>query len=1346
MDNNSIYIQPAIKFYSSFDEALAAEPKLDLYLSLKEGKWEFINFFDFPKTFIVAEPGYGKTRLLQEIVSKASDQKIKAICVESKKIADVTIEEFILDQSKKNSVIKSDIFKLENKKEVVICLDALDEVKLDDFSSTVEKIKTFLAQYSKITAIISCRWHFFRKFKELFNDLGFRYARIFPFSKEQVESYLKNNTISQENIEKIFSALSFQGRDLVIQTPRYLELLVSYTRNSGTENISSLTKASLFEFFIYKKLEIEDKNLNTQKRDLIKSVLEKLALIMEIYQANLIKKDELMSFFDDLQSDLKLSFLQQVPIEVFFDKTILKDNIDTIEFENTEFQEYLSAKEITRLGKNIRTIFELSVDPELREIYPSWFNTLGFVVDLDISVLKPLLDFGRMSKEGMVKDEEYHHFLTQVDTERLPIEDRMAIFEQVFTYYQSVLHWIDWDIAKNLSYYFDRSQHDLIKYYADEKRYKKNETKRTVHLGNVAQIIGFLLKRGIFDDEDKAFWRRKLIKFAQDKNENNVLQRNALLALGNLRDESIIREVESIWKSKRTRIQEYYLNLCRKINPNHDLSLKYFIEGTKQESIDARYGLYEVTEVRAVETLLDDFIHDPSLLNAFTDQESIFRDQDSKIIENIKAVWNRDIEEKLQKIVQKPFESCNYYIEENSIFIKNISLLLKSKNKNYLFKLISQIAASINLTDNLFDFKHIFSILLEKEQVGEFIKQLSQVKNGRRAALWTLQQIKFSNYPGSEEIYEKGRNYLRVEYEGAEKAWKKQSKKPSVLSQTYKEFKLKLEPEKGKYSLDIFKFYIDNKKELNSLITKNEKDRLINLIEKSVFEKFDPGGQSLKITMQTESSKSYRTHTWIHIFGDCIRIAYEFNLDVTKYKKKIINYIPFAYPEHLDAIFSLVKNFQPDEIKSLVAVYREKMSDLWRFMPDSFILASERYVIRESVPILREFVKQNDFSIYDRISALNASDFLKPDPGFLKKVFKQYLNKQEKLAEKANGLLIVNHKDPDAVSWRIDELVKRAFPFKQPIGAHSVSSQENELHDKEFAAPLMKLKDTQYRNKFINLLNESFNIIKNDGYRTYAQYLWEIVHSYFDNLKEGRSYQPLRDLEKFVTLHSLDENINWFKYHLKKLKRSYITFLGKPKDINECIKKYNKLKTQQYLEIATTRELYEKVKDVIDIDLRRWVEGEMSYNFIVGGKVYDTKRQDYESLIQKTIKTQIENAFLKRGFETVNIIREPQLLNDKRTDFLIFYGFIGPILIEVKLSKSEDIAGSQKAIESKRSYKNLCQYMKGFETYFGIFLVFDNKQRSCRTEKWEAHLAKIKNVYEKINNVTVLGLSSNLEL
>lgn len=1340
MNNSSIYIPPAIKFYSSFDEAIGADPEWDQHFSFREEKWEFKDLFNFLKTFIVAEPGYGKTRLLQEIVLKANNEGKKAIGVESKKIIEETVEEFILDQLKRVSAFKSDGFELKNEENIIICFDALDEVKLEDFSRTVEKIKTFLAEYNKITTIISCRWHFFQKHKELFIDLDFRYARIFPFSTEQVELYLKRNSISQENIERIFSTLSFRGRDLVIQTPRYLELLVSFIKDKGIENILGITKADLFEFFIYKKLEVEDKNLNTQKRDLIKRVLEKLALIMEIYQTNLLKIDELMSFFDDLQSDLKSALLQQIPVEVFYDKTVLKNNIDTIEFDNTEFQEYLAAKEIIRLGKNIRTIYELSVDPEIREIYPSWFNTLGFVVDLDISILKPLLDFGRMSKEGMTQDEEYHRFLTKVDVERLHVEDRRAIFKQVFTYYQSVPHWIDWDISKNLSYYFDKSQLELIKYYSDGRRFKNDETKRIVHLGNAAQIVGFILERDIFDNEEKAYWKQKLIKFAKDKNENGVLQRNALFALGNLGDDTVIRKVESVWESKDKLVRDRFLELCREINPNHDLSIKYFVEGTKQEPIHARYGLYKITEAQAVKKLLDDFIHDSSFLEQFIDRESIFKDKDETLIENIEAVWDSDIKSKLQIIVQKAFESRHWYQARDSKFIRNIALLLKKRNKSYLFDLISQITKSNNLKKNLYSFQNLFSTLLEKEQVEEFVNQLLCFEKGKLDALWTLQQIKFSKRADAEEIYEEGRNYFFNEYKEAESKWEKQDKKPSEEERLYEEFQLKLEPEKGKYYPDVFEFYLNNKDTLNPLITKDEKDRLKSLIEESIFDQFDPGEHDLNITERKGGGTSYTTHSWIHIFGDCIQVASELNFDITRYRNKIINYIPFAYSAHLDAIFSLVKNVQLGEIKSLIAIYKRKKSDLWRFMPDSFIRASERYVIKEAVPILKEFVAQNDFSIYDRISALNTSEFLNPDAGFLKKVFGQYKEEPRKLAEKANELLVENYKDEEAITWRFNELIKCAFPFKEPIGVHSEGSQEHELHDKEFAAPLMKLKYPQYKQRFLDLLGKSFNILKNKEYWPYAQYLWQIVCAYFDNLKEERSYRPLRDLEKFVEKHSSDEGINWFKYRLKELRRSYIMFLGKPTSVNECIQKYNKLKTQQYMEIATPYDLNEKVKDAIETDLKRWVESEGAYGFILEDKVFDAKKQDYENFIQKTIKSQIEHAFLKRGFEAVNIIREPQLLDDKRTDFLIFYGFIGPILVEVKLSTNTDLAGSPQVLEGKPSYKSLIQYMNGYNAHFGIFLVFDNKKRTKRSQKWEAHLGKVRNAFQKIDNVTVLGL------
>jgi len=261
MLENSIYIQPAIKFYSSFNEALSVDSEWDQYLSSKE-KWEFKDLFAFPKTFIVAEPGYGKTRLLREIALRASCKGKKAICVESKKIIEATVEEFILNQLKNSSAAKSDGFELKNEESIIICFDALDEVKLEVFSLTVEKIKTFLYEYKKITIIISCRWHFFRKYKELFIDLDFRYARIFPFSKEQVESFLKHNSILQEDIERIFNTLSFRGRDLVIQTPRYLEFMVSYVLRIKELTISQkLPRLTFLSFSFIENLRWKTRNL-----------------------------------------------------------------------------------------------------------------------------------------------------------------------------------------------------------------------------------------------------------------------------------------------------------------------------------------------------------------------------------------------------------------------------------------------------------------------------------------------------------------------------------------------------------------------------------------------------------------------------------------------------------------------------------------------------------------------------------------------------------------------------------------------------------------------------------------------------------------------------------------------------------------------------------------------------------------------------------------------------------------------------------------------------------------------------------------------------------------------------
>ncbi|MDO8498087.1 MAG: NACHT domain-containing protein, partial [bacterium] len=390
---NSDYIIPRLKLFLSYKVAQLKSGEDGSFLLEKAEEKVIIDYFIYPRTFVIAEPGYGKTRLLQELSITCRSLGKKSLFVDLKKSIN---QQSLIDYLRTciDELEGSKQFKIVNSEDIILCLDGLDEVKQDNFTETITKIKTFSKLYPKVLIALSCRWHFFEKYQELFVDTDFKYLRIYPFSVENIRKYLKQASLLDGDIDKLINSLQFRHRNLIIQTPRYLEFLFTYIKEKGIKDIGNITRTDLFEHFIYQKLDLEDKRLSKQKKDLVKRVLEKLALIMEIYQTNILTKDELMTFFDDLNSDLKVSLLNQVPLEVFFDNSLLKDNGKTIEFDNTEFQEYLAAKEITRLGHIEQTVFDLSIDQELKEIFPSWFNTLTFLLELDISLLKPILDFG----------------------------------------------------------------------------------------------------------------------------------------------------------------------------------------------------------------------------------------------------------------------------------------------------------------------------------------------------------------------------------------------------------------------------------------------------------------------------------------------------------------------------------------------------------------------------------------------------------------------------------------------------------------------------------------------------------------------------------------------------------------------------------------------------------------------------------------------------------------------------------------------------------------------------------------------------------------------------------------
>ena len=96
-----------------------------------DAKFSFKDIFAKKSLFILSEPGYGKTRFLKEIVLRAPEQNKQGIFIDLKKV-DRDIESFITQVSA--SFLKIKDFVLQNTDATIVCLDALDEIKYEDFS------------------------------------------------------------------------------------------------------------------------------------------------------------------------------------------------------------------------------------------------------------------------------------------------------------------------------------------------------------------------------------------------------------------------------------------------------------------------------------------------------------------------------------------------------------------------------------------------------------------------------------------------------------------------------------------------------------------------------------------------------------------------------------------------------------------------------------------------------------------------------------------------------------------------------------------------------------------------------------------------------------------------------------------------------------------------------------------------------------------------------------------------------------------------------------------------------------------------------------------------------------
>lgn len=1310
-----IYITPVTKVHSTFKEAADFQDQFGGVTFFDDEKQLAVTeLAQGTRNLIVGEPGVGKSLFLNKL---------------KKHLIDSGNETKLINLRQPNCETQIDNFiALKFKKPKALLLDALDEVQSINFSSVLQKIEKISTEYPNLQIYLSSRWVFITRYTSSFP--GYRFITICPFTQSQVREYLIKAGHEKSDVNGLLQrVMSFNHKMLVLQIPRYLYFLEDFLKKNDIETTAKISRNDLFDYFIYSKLEYEDKKLKADKKAIIKRVLEKLALTMEIYQTNVISKDELMTFFDELNSDLKLIALSQVDLEVFFDYSLLKNNVDSVEFDNTEFQEYLAAKEITRMPDPNHAAFDFAVDKNIKEIYPSWFNALTFLVDMQKDLLNQLIDFSGMRRtDYKILDEGFLVFLSRIDIRNINSNLRTELFHTVINYHHKTRQWLPGNLASTLPLLFDPKFEKDFK--SQITKFEKNTgSARFVPLGNIAYVVAYLLHDGI--ELDRSFWKKKLIEYASDKNENGVLQRHALLALEYLGDATVIDKLPNLLDSEDL-ISQAFLSMCTELDPDNPRSLEYFIEAIRRDDFHGRYGLIALKKSDSIKSFLNSFNTDIDFRQEFLDDSSIFGDRDHVLVNNIKNVLDDEIKKLCMEALVQSVNIQVAHAAVRSLFLIGLAEMLRSDNKNFISDLIDQIK---NIPDgkNGFYFAHgFFEAVMESSDVVPYINKMIEV-NEKWSALSVMQHIKLSNKKNANTIYEAGRDLLANEYG----EWEKRLAQPDTSekdrnTELLKEFRMQLEPSPGKFMDNVFSFYNRNKDQLELLLIKADKDCLKKLITGTIFQFVDPTDHDLKITDEKEGSKSFTTNKAIFTFGEAIITAKHLGIGISEYRQNIINFIPFAYDNQLETIFEMIEDINSNEMKSVIAVYRDKKSDLWRHQPISFINTVEKYHFTEAVPILRELTKELACDTYTRQKALTVAESLSPDSAFLIKLIKDYKNNtgvaEKKLIEVANALLITSHNNKNAISWRMKEIIKRVAPLTQLKGVRSINDLVEEVrHGKSFAKPLMELKYKGYENDYLKLLDDAM-ITWNKGkeYQEYTSYIWEIIYSYFDNLKNTRSYKPLHLLESKISEIKDHEGANWLASRMMKLRRSYLSNLGKPRNISDAVKQYNDARKYHDKRIIDSEDLFQQLQDTLESDLKQWIEGEGAYDLIIGEKVYDTKKQEYEKLVQRTLKTQVDNALLKRGFRT-EIMREPELLDGKKVDFFVRYGFIGPVVVEVKLTSNSDM--KLKDISKSSSYISMERYMQGYYATHGILLVIKNDNAK--------NIHCIKKSFQKITNVSI---------
>lgn len=1348
-----MYIPPNLSQYKTLDDLLNLEPEMRFVRNVTNPSIE--ELFESKYLFFVGEPGYGKTRLLKELVLKANIYQKKAFYLDAKKNTDNDIEKSIftckqIDPSiseqellKQSKFSNTDDASLDEN--TLICIDALDELPFEKLYAFMEMIESFIQQNPLAKLFVSCRTHHLKKMDFDVASLPFNYIEVDKFYGKQIKDYLKD--FDEKKASDIFDEIQNNGIFEILQTPRYLYYFCELTKEMRIEEIIKLSRNELFNHFIYRKLDKErDVKISRTQYDTIKSILEELALIMKIYQVSQISKDD---FSYMLRSNFNY-ILKDDLLNILYDRSVLKDNLDFVEFENQMFLDFLAAKELLRYDQLDQRFFDLAMEPMLQEIFANWFYVTPFLIEQNSALLKLFIAFVQRHKERVLR-EEYFDILVSINAETIDLQTKSCIFKIVFDYYTQHNKSL-WRLVDKLANLYCESEH-----YACILESVKPKSWHMSKQRNAVELITAISKKGKLSTQQLQTWKGMFSEWLKgDVKENQylhetIISHSSIFARG---DFEWVKNHRFIFETG-VQLQHEYARTCLKIASEDIFSIDVYFEAEKlfnQNKIDrnriSSFDVFEcISECRtsvALEYILSKFLQREQEHHSFKYHYLGLREKQIEILfENIAYVLNDTLRDILNQFLLKVLYKNFYHSDAYKVFTRLIVNVLIKDNEKYLEKFLEELIIRLNAEKiYYFEFQEFIIINLYPFMTVDNFDMIFNVFKKMEHKSLTLENLMidfFYTETLNSKVKKKIHALFHKEIQKRTRAQAKYAKMhpPKKQESLCDKWLYKIEPVPDQFQTDLFLFFFSKQQELKQCPAyEKNRQRMIDLAYQILSHNNPLDGK-----VKRSGKNSYQI--WeVPFLYSCINFLHHEKVVLTD-QTMIDNafcYLPFSANSNHKMIFELARKPSSKALQDVIDVYAGKhRDDLATYLPENFIQMYQNIRIKEAEPLLLKMIVNQKITKHIREEII---DILPPDVLTKKRIDamrkKPVLEKD--LKEAFLKALVTKHYDEKAFTEVIECIKQTAITTRVPEEKDSTFMTDLDDHRGQNSLNGLLIHHKMYIKEIDEDLLVLASSLRKEKKHANAEFLEKIVISHLKQLRYLGSFEPIHRMQDFMLRCQNELELGWFEYGFDEAKNSYLEAIAKPSNMAETLRKYKEFKDKVYMPIASALHLLEVIKRVIEKDLKQWVEDEGAYKHIelLAKK---EKQQANEEFISKSIRSQIELALFKNGFRATDfrLHREEQLMDDKRIDYTISYGFIGQILLELKLESNSEAENGK---DGKEYVEKLKKYIQGSHSDYGIFLIFNIKST---VEDFDQQLQGLKELYKNELNIDIMGLNCKIE-